>query len=155
MDIGDITGFITGLLVEVAEEFSLLGLIEKFITFFETNSIVTFIIFAISLFILYRLVKLAFSIFLVVIAGILFPFVMNFIFEWSIPINVSTLMFYATSAVVLFLLAIFIKGVGKFLSVFTSPLRKASERKKIEEDIEEDLEKKKEEEEKKIKKRKH
>lgn len=139
----DITGLITGLITEIAEEFSFLGLIEKFISFFETNSIITFIIFAVSLFLLYRLVKLAFRIFLVVIAGVLFPFAMNLIFDWGIAINVGTLIFYATAAVVIFLLATLLKSAGKFLGVLGSPIRKRTERKRIEKDIEEDLEKKK------------
>lgn len=139
----DITGLITGLITEIAEEFSFLGLIEKFIAFFETNSLLTFIIFAVSLFLLYRLVKLTFRIFLVVIAGVLFPFAMNLIFDWGIPINMGTLIFYATAAVVLFLLAVFLKSAGKFLGFLSFPIRKRTERKRIEKDIEEDLEKKK------------
>ncbi|UCG95597.1 MAG: hypothetical protein JSV92_00935 [archaeon] len=150
MDIGDITGFITGMATEIVEEFSILGLIDKVIAFLQTNSIVTLIIFAIALFFLYKIVRLAFTIFLVIIAGLLFPFAMNFFFNWGIPINLGTLIFYATFAVVLFLLATFIRGAGKFISVITSPFRKASERKKIEEEIEEDLEEKRKKERKKI-----
>ncbi len=136
-------GFITGLITEIAKQFSLPSLIDNFINFFQTNSILTFIIFAVVLFLLYKLVRLAFRIFLVVIAGLIFPFVMNFLFGWSIPITIGNLIFYATSAVTLYLLAVFLKGVGKVLAVVTSPLRKASERKRIEEEIEEDLKKKK------------
>jgi|GEM_PF-970541 len=139
MDIGDITGFITGLVAEAAKEVGTLGLIEKFIAFFETNSIVTFIIFAISLFFLYKMVKLAFKIFLIVIAGVLFPFAMNYLFGWNIPITIAILLFYATAAVVLFLLGMFILGIGKFLKVLTSPSRKKREIEHIEEEIEKDL----------------
>ena len=138
----DIRGFITGLITEAVKEFNIIRVIENFIYFFETNSLITFIIFAVTLFLLYKLVRFAFRIFLVIVAGLIFPFFMNFIFGWSIPINLGTLMFYATAAVVLYLIATFVKGLGKFFSVITSPLRKASERKRIEKEIEEDLEKK-------------
>lgn len=147
MDI-DITGLITGLMTEAAERFSLLGLVDQVFTFLQTNSLVTFLIFAIALFFLYKIVKLAFSIFLVVIAGIMFPFVMNIFFNWAIPINFGTVFFYATFAVVLFMLAVFIKGAGNFINKITSPMRKASERKRIEEEVEKDLEEKEEKEDK-------
>jgi sensor histidine kinase YesM len=152
MDIGDITGFITGMATEIVEEFSIWGLIDKLFVFLQTNSIVTLIIFAIAIFFLYKIVRLAFTIFLVIIAGLLFPFAMNFFFSWGIPINLGTLIFYATFAVVLFLLATFIRGAGKFVHVITSPFRSAAERKKITEEIEQDLEKKREERKKKISK---
>ncbi len=138
----DITGFITGLVTQIVEEFSLFGLIEKLVVFFETNSIITFIIFCVSLFFLYKLVRLAFRIFLVVIAGLIFPFAMNFLFGWEVPITTGVLIFYATFAVVMFLLAIFAAGVLKFLKTLSSPIRKSAERKKIEKEIEEDLKKK-------------
>lgn len=151
MDI-DITGLITGLVAEAAERFSLLGMIEQVFTYLQTNSLVTFIIFAVALFFLYKIVKLAFSIFLVTIAGVLFPFVMNLFFGWQIPITFGTVFFYATFAVVLFMLAIFIKGAGNFLKTITSPMRKASEMKKIEEEVEKNIEEKDEKEEKRFNK---
>lgn len=152
MDVWDITGLVTGLATELVEEISFFSLIEKVVLFLQTNSIVTLVIFALALFMLYKVVKLAFTIFMVVIAGLLFPFIMNFLFGWAIPIDLGTLIFYATFAVVLFLLATFIRGAGKFVSLITSPFRKASERKKIEEEIKEDLEEEKEKKKNKIEK---
>ncbi len=149
MDI-DITGLITGLMAEAAESFSLLGMVEQVFAYLQTNSLVTFIIFAVALFFLYKIVKLAFSIFLVTIAGVLFPFVMNLFFGWQIPITFGTVFFYATFAVVLFMLAVFLKGAGTFLKVLTSPMRKSSEMKKIEEEVEKDIEEKEEKEEKRF-----
>lgn len=137
----DVRGFVTGLIIEVIKEFSIFSLIEKVALFLQTNSLITFIIFAIALFILYKIVTLAFRIFLVVIAGLAFPLVMNFFFGWNIPITLNTLLFYATSAVVLYLLAVFLKGVGKALKFITTPLRKKSEIKKIKKEVEEDIEK--------------
>ena len=136
----DVRGFVTGLIVEVAQEFSIFGLIDKFLAFFETNSLFTFIVFALSIFLLYKLVRMAFRIFLVVIAGLLFPFIMNFVFGWSIPISINILIFYATSAVVIYLLATFLKGAGKILGKITAPLRKSSDMREIEENVREDLE---------------
>ncbi len=139
----DVRGFVTGLIIEVIKEFNVFSLIEKVFLFLQTNSLITLIIFAIALFILYRIVTLAFRIFLVVIAGLAFPFVMNFFFGWNIPITVNTLLFYATSAVVLYLLAVFLKGVGKTLKFITAPLRKKSEIKKIKKEVEKDIKEKK------------
>ncbi len=150
----DITGFITGFATKVFGEINLPSVLDRVVEFFETNSIITFVIFAVSIFILYKLVRMAFTIFLVVIAGLIFPFAMNLVLGWTIPITVSTLIFYATLAAVFYLAAVFIKGLLKFLYVVTGPLRKSAERKELEEDIKEDLEEERRKRMKKYMKRK-
>ena len=119
--------------------FGIIGLSGQLLTFFESNSIVTFIIFVVGIYILYKLVKLAFRILIAVIAGILFPFVMNHFFDWGIPITLDNLIFYATSAVTLYLVAIFVLGAVKFLEKFFKPFLEKHKIKKIEKEVEKDL----------------
>jgi len=119
--------------------FGIIGLFGQFLKFFESNSILTFIIFVVAIYLLYKLVKLAFRILVVVIAGILFPFVMNHFFDWGISITLDNLIFYATSAVTLYLVAIFILGILKFLEKFFKPFLEKHKVKKIEKEVEEDL----------------
>ncbi|MCD6477722.1 MAG: hypothetical protein J7K87_01840 [Candidatus Aenigmarchaeota archaeon] len=121
--------------------FGIVDLFKQFFTFFESNGIVTFIIFIIVIYALYKMIKLALRIAMVAVAGMLFPIFMNYFLDWGIPISLNTIIFYATSAVVLYLVAIFVGGILRFFGIFLKPFSESRKIKKIEKDVEKKIEK--------------
>lgn len=116
--------------------------LTQLIAFFQANGILTFFIFVVSLFVLYKLIKLALRILIVVGIGAAFPFIMNYFLNWGIPVSFNSIIFYATTAALLYLFGIFVRGVFRVFGKLLSPIKKRKERKRMEEEIEEDLEKK-------------
>jgi len=80
---------------------------------------------------LYKMIKLALRIAMVAVAGMLFPIFMNYFLDWGIPISLNTIIFYATSAVVLYLVAIFVGGILRFFGIFLKPFSESRKIKKI------------------------
>ncbi|MCD6368035.1 MAG: hypothetical protein J7L45_03040 [Candidatus Aenigmarchaeota archaeon] len=116
--------------------------LSQIISFLQMNGIVTFIIFVIAIFVLYRLIKFTVRILTIVIIGMAFPFIMNYFFNWGISTDLNTLIFYATTAVAIYLFALFVKGILKFLGIILSPLKKRRYERSIEKNVEKDIQKK-------------
>ena len=115
--------------------------LEKMITFFETNGVVTFFVFVIALFLLYKLIRLGIRLLMIVGIGAAFPFIMNYLFNWGVPTTFESIIFYATSAAVIYLFAVLMKGVFGIIGKILSPISNRRRMKKMEHEIEEDLEK--------------
>lgn len=116
-------------------------LLSQIIVFLKMNGIVTFVIFVIAIFFLYKFVKLLMRVMIIVIIGLAFPFIMNYFFDWGIPVTIESLIFYATTAVIIYLFAVFVKGILNIFGKLLGPLRARKKRKEMEEEVEEDLKK--------------
>ena len=114
--------------------------LQRMITFFETNSIITFIIFIIALFVLYKLIRLLMRILIIVAIGAAFPFIMNYFLNWGISITLESIIFYATAAAIIYLFAIFVKGILNIFKKILGPIAERRKEKKLKNEIEKDIE---------------
>lgn len=105
-----------------------------------------FIAFVVIIYTVYRVLKLAFKALLVAIAAALFPFIGRF-FGYPIPISLESILYYASSGVLIFIIIFLLEKAFWIVKLVTLPIRKLfgkSEKEEIEEEVKKDLEKEEE-----------
>lgn len=111
----------------------------------ETGMILYFLIFVVSIYFIYRFLKLAFKAGLIFVSAGLFPVLANYVFGIQIPITVESILSYAFTGLFVYLAGYMIKSFYGVLKALTWPFRKLfgkSEEERIEERVEKELEEK-------------
>jgi len=92
--------------------------------------IIFFVIFLVFVFLAYKFVKFVFKTLMIGLVASVFPVFSNLFLEWDIPINLSSMIWFAVTGMGLFLLYSFIRIWWKGLKLAFAPLKTIFKRKK-------------------------
>ncbi|MFB6076373.1 MAG: hypothetical protein ABEK17_04480 [Candidatus Aenigmatarchaeota archaeon] len=123
---------------------TLMELLPSTIVNLNTETIIFFAFFIITIYSVYRLLKLAFKGLLVAVAAGIFPVIANVFLGYNFPITVETITSFAMMGVFFFIIAIIVEKILWVFKIITWPFRKLfskNEEEELDEEIREELEK--------------
>ncbi len=110
--------------------------------------LVAFIVF---IFVIKRIFSIVMNLLIICIVSLIFPFVMNHFFNFSLPTDIASLLTFMGLGVAVYLVYILASSVYKTLGIFEKIIRRFTEGNKTKKQIEKVLEEKQNDKKKKIK----
>lgn len=121
---------------------TIMEMLPSTITNLNLETVIFFAVFVITIYSVYRLLKLAFKGLLVAVAAGIFPVIANVFFGYNFPLTVETITSFAMMGVFFFVLAVIVEKILWVFKILTWPFRKLfgkNEEEEMEEEIKEEL----------------